>query len=732
MDNDINSSLIGQRNLRLSKLRKLRELGFDPFPAKSNKELTVAEFLSRFDEFTNKSTLVAGRLTSLRGHGKIAFSNIKDSTGSIQIFLQENLLPISDSNLQTLSFKHFKELIDIGDFIEVTGKSTTTQAGEKTVLVEKIRLLTKSLRPIPRTHEEINDVELLYRRRYLDTNINQDKFDRFVRRSKFWEAHRDFFKQNGFIEINIPVLEHLTGGADANPFVTHMDSLDEDFYLRISQELYLKRLIGGGYDKVYEIGPRFRNEGMSDEHLPEHISMEFYWAYADWQDGMKFITELFRYVYDKVYGKLNFKIRGFDVDLSKDWEIIDYATVIKQNYNIDIFNTNLEQIIAALKSKGINTDADLNLNRGIDQLWKNLRKDIAGPAFLVGEPKFLSPLAKSDPNNPLITQRFHPIIAGSELGNAFSELNDPEDQLQRFLEQQQMRDKGDKEAQMLDIDFVEMLEYGMPPTFGYGHSERNFWFFEDAPAKDCVPFPPLRYKVSDVTKKIYPSIFANNLVKDNKEIKNNNSVSQKNEIQSSPIKIDRQKYLEATQKQLEPNIFYHSLALEACMGGIYDYLKSQNQLSSNELSREEWTLAGLIHDIDYSGEHKPNHPNKTKDVLDMYNLELPDSVDQIVKAHAPELTGINAESKAQWAIFCADSLTGLITAVAFVYPSRKLADVKTSSVLKRFLKEPKFAAGTRRDEVKMCELPEGLNIPLEKFIEICLTSIQSIASEIGL
>lgn len=196
--------------------------------------------------------------------------------------------------------------------------------------------------------------------------------------------------------------------------------------------------------------------------------------------------------------------------------------------------------------------------------------------------------------------------------------------------------------------------------------------------------------------------------------------------------MNRELYLNAVKSQLEPNIFSHSLALEACMGGIYDYLNSQNLLSSSEPSLEEWTIAGLIHDIDYSGEYKDLHPNKTREVLEKYNLELPDSIDKIVKAHAPSLTGVKPESKAQWSIFCADSLTGLIVAVAFVYPSRKLADVKTSSVLKRFLKEPRFAAGTRRDEVKMCENPNGLNIPLEKFIEICLTSMQKIAPEIGL
>jgi len=501
------SNLIGQRNMRIQKLRKLRELGFNPFPPKSNKQLTISEFLDNFDSYLNKKCTIAGRLISWRGHGKIAFANVKDSTGSVQIFCQSSLLFKPSDDTESLNFDQIKDLVDVGDFVEVTGNAIVTKAGEKSISPQKFRLLTKSLRPIPRSYEEIKDKELLYRRRYLDTNINKEKFDRFIRRSKFWEAHREFFKQNGFLEMNIPVLESVTGGADANPFVTHIDALDEQLYLRISQELNLKRLIGGGYDKVYEIGPRFRNEGISEEHLPEHIAMEFYWAYADWQDGMKFIQELFRFVYNKVYGTLKFTIRGFDIDLANNWEKIDYTSVIKNRYDIDVFHTNLEEIKAILKNNKVKADGDLNVNRGIDLLWKLIRKDIGGPVFLVNEPKFLSPLAKSDPGNPLLTQRFHPIIGGFELGNGFSELNDPEDQLNRFLEQQRLRDNGDKEAQMLDIDFVEMLEYGMPPTFGYGHSERNFWVFEGAPAKDCVPFPLMRHSVSGLTKDIYPDIY---------------------------------------------------------------------------------------------------------------------------------------------------------------------------------------------------------------------------------
>jgi lysyl-tRNA synthetase class 2 len=303
--------------------------------------------------------------------------------------------------------------------------------------------------------------------------------------------------------MNIPVLEMTPGGADANPFVTHMDALDQDFYLRITQELYLIRLTGGGYEKIYEIGPRFRNEGISDEHLPEHIAMEFYWADADWDNGMKFIKDLFRYVTEKVYGTTKFKMRGFDVDFGNEWEIIDYAEILRKKFDLDIFNSTPGDLKKILQKNHIETNENINTGRGVDSLWKIIRKDIAGPAFVINVPKFLSPLAKSNPDKPEYAMRFHPVAAGGELGNGFSELNDPLDQYNRFKEQQAMRDSGDNEAQFLDIDFVEMLEYGMPPTLGYGHSERVFWFLEDVTAREGVPFPQLKYEIDSVTKKIY-------------------------------------------------------------------------------------------------------------------------------------------------------------------------------------------------------------------------------------
>jgi lysyl-tRNA synthetase class 2 len=312
--------------------------------------------------------------------------------------------------------------------------------------------------------------------------------------------------QHDFVEINVPVLEHTTGGADANPFVTHMDALDQDFYLRISQELPLKRLLGCGYEKVYDIGPRFRNENYSDEHLPEHIAMEWYWAYADWQDGVEFMTKMFRHVANETFGTLQFKIGNMDVDFSKDWEMWDYATIIKDRYGIDVFDCTIQQVKDALISNKLEVEKTENIARGIDKLWKNIRKDVAGPIWLVNTPKFISPLAKSSTDSEYTVQRFQAVIAGSELCNGFSELNDPIDQLNRFVEQQNMRDAGDDEAMMLDIDFVEMLEYGMPPACGLGWSERVFWVLEGVSAREGVPFPQLKTETDELTKSIYPEI----------------------------------------------------------------------------------------------------------------------------------------------------------------------------------------------------------------------------------
>lgn len=495
------------RDERLRKLEELKKLGINPYPANVQHTHAIKDVLDDFDNLESQqatATLV-GRIKSIRKFGKIAFVVIRDLSGEIQLFLtngEDWHIDRSNSELQMNEIT----LLDPGDFIEVEGVVSRTKTGEKSIFINRLRILTKSLRGMPTEIEGFTNKEERMRRRYVDMNVNQDVRERFVRRSKFWQATRDYLNENGFTEVNVPVLEHTTGGADANPFVTHMDALDQDFYLRISHELPLKRLLGAGFEKVYDIGPRFRNENYSDEHLPEHVAMEWYWAYADWRDGMKFMTDMYRKVMQTTFGSLQFKLNGFDVDLAKNWEEWDYAETIQKHYGLDVFNCSIDEVKKALKDHNLEVEKTENIARGIDKLWKNIRKDVAGPVWLINTPLFVSPLAKANPDRPQTVQRFQPVIAGSELGNGFSELNDPQEQLARFLEQQHMRDEGDEEAMMLDIDFVEMLEYGMPPACGWGYSERVFWIFEGVTAREGVPFPQLRHEIDETTKTIYPDV----------------------------------------------------------------------------------------------------------------------------------------------------------------------------------------------------------------------------------
>jgi lysyl-tRNA synthetase class 2 len=493
------------RDERLRKLDELKQLGINAYPATTRRTHKLQAIHDDFASLEDKEVIVAGRIQSIRKFGKIAFVVIKDDSGELQLFWKHDEAAKADRNNSELLMGDIA-LLDSGDFVEATGKVIKTKTGEDSVEIGTLRLLTKALRPMPSKQEGFTNKEERMRRRYVDMNVNEDVRQRMIRRSKFWTATRDFLNKNDFIEINVPVLEHTTGGADANPFVTHMDALDNDFYLRISHELPLKRLIGGGFEKVYDIGPRFRNENYSDEHLPEHVAMEWYWAYANWQDGMKFMEEMYKYVLKETFGTLKFKLGEFDVDMSGEWEVWDYARVIKDRYKIDVYESSLADVKKALKDNKLEVEKTENRARGIDKLWKNIRKDVAGPVWLVNTPKFISPLAKSNPDDERTVQRFQPVIAGSELGNGFSELNDPIDQLNRFVEQQGMRDEGDEEAMMLDIDFVEMLEYGMPPACGWGYSERVFWIFEGVTAREGVPFPQLRHEYDETTKAIYPEV----------------------------------------------------------------------------------------------------------------------------------------------------------------------------------------------------------------------------------
>lgn len=497
------------REERIKKLEKLRSLGYDPYPARAERSCMTSDIVNHFDIKEGKTETVFGRIKSIRKFGKIAFIVIRDFSGSLQLYLQSQVMEDSSPEKGIIGITDIG-LLDTGDFIEATGEVTKTKTGEISLAPIKLKLITKSLRPMPLDHESFTDKEERLRRRYVDMNVNLDVRDRFVRRSKFWQATRDFLNENGFIEISNNVLEATAGGADANPFVTHMDALNQDFYLRISQELPLKRMLVAGFEKVFEIGPRFRNENYSDEHLPEHNAMEWYWASADWEMGMEFTENMIRYVVDKTWGTRQFTLAdGTTIDFGKDGEHfkrISFLDVLKERYGVDVFNSSMEDIQKKLKDEKLEVEKVDNRARSLDKLWKKYRKTIAGPVFLVDIPVFMQPLAKTNTKDTRLTEQFNLVFGGSEMCKAFSELNDPLDQLDRFMEQQNLRDAGDDEAQMLDIDFVEALEYGMPPACGLGYSERIFWSLEGVTAREGVPFPQLKSEIDETTKAIYPDI----------------------------------------------------------------------------------------------------------------------------------------------------------------------------------------------------------------------------------
>lgn len=500
------ATLKDYRDERVRKLEELKALGINAFPADSHRTHRAADVIAQFDALENHTVTVAGRIMAIRKFGKLGFIVVRDFSGTIQLFLSVNDVQGLDAENGVIGMEQLP-LLDTGDFIEALGTVVRTKTGEISVAVTRLRLLTKALRPLP---TELTSKEERLRRRYVDMNVNADVRERFVRRSSFWRATREFLQNEGFIEVNNTILEATAGGADATPFVTHMDALDQDFYLRISHELPLKRLLVAGFEKVFDIGARFRNENYTDEHLPEHNAMEWYWAYADWEQGMELTERMIRFVCDTTWGKRQFSLaNGQEVDFGEDgshFPRVSFVDVLKEQYGIDVFESSMEDIQAKLRDYSLEVEKADNRIRSLDKLWKHYRKSLAGPLFLVDIPVFMQPLAKVSRSDARLTEQFNLIFGGSEMCKAFSELNDPVDQLGRFVEQQSLRDAGDGEAQMLDIDYVEALEYGMPPACGLGYSERIFWSLEGISAREGIPFPQLRHEIDNTTKELYPEI----------------------------------------------------------------------------------------------------------------------------------------------------------------------------------------------------------------------------------
>ncbi len=687
-----------EQDLRIKKFNAYESEVGESFPSKSNRTHTVQNIFDNFDDLADTKVVIDGRVRYWRDHGKLTFAHIEDVTGKIQVAL-------SAQDMDAAEYER-RKLYDVGDILEVSGTPFVTHKGEQSLLVSSVRLLSKAIQPLPDKWHGIQDEEMRYRKRYVDMLMNPELREMFVKKSIFWNSIRTFLLQDGFLEVETPVLESTPGGADAEPFATHHNALDIDVYLRISMgELWQKRLMVAGYEKTFEIGRQFRNEGMSPEHLQDYTQMEFYWAYANYDDGMDLTERLYKHCLKETFGTLQFSVRGFDIDLDKKWEHLDFTTAVKDGTGVDIGTASVEEMRDKCKELGISIPDVLSKGRLMDTLWKYCRKSVGGPVFLVNHPVEVSPLAKRKADAPHLVERFQIIIAGSELGNGYSELNNPFDQKQRFETQSELREAGDAEAQMHDQEFVEALEHGMPPTCGFGLSERLFSFMMDKPVRECVMFPLLRPKHVSGSESQSESV--------------NTILSEDITLQEFSANISRADALAFIQKHVkDENLRRHMIATEALMKKLAEHFEAK--------SAETWGITGLLHDVDWEETEPEQHSMVGADMLEAEGVHA--EVVNAVREHNA-LHGLEPKTIMSKSLQCLEQLTGLIIAATLVRPDKDVRQVKLKSVRKKF-KDKSFAKGVNRDNITRCDKLLGLTV--DESIQLCLEGMQAMAEDLEL
>lgn len=481
------------RKIRLKKLEAIQKAGILAYPGAVKRTHTINAALKNFVKFSSqkKEIILTGRIMSLRGHGGATFFDVEDGTGKIQVFLKKD-------GVGETAYKFFIDNFDIGDFIEVRGILFKTKAGEKTLEARSYKMLAKSLRPLPEKWHGIQDIEERFRKRYLDLIFNKDVKEKFILRSRIIKELRLFFEKEGFIEVETPILQPLYGGTEAKPFKTHLNALDMDLYLRIAPELYLKRLIVGGFEKVFEIGKCFRNEGIDRSHNPDFSETEFYWAYADYKDMMKLIEKMMTTVVKNLFGKLKIIYEEKEVDFKPPWERIEYRTLINSFTKIDISEISRNALFKKAEDLGVEAGNKMTKFQLEDAVYKKFcLPKIWKPTFVIHHPKDSIPLAKQLDDDPQKLGSIQLIAAGLELVKAYSELNDPLKQAENFKEQEKLFVEGVEDAQRMDQDYIDALEYGMPPTAGFGMGiDRLVALLTDSHAlREVILFPTMKPRV---------------------------------------------------------------------------------------------------------------------------------------------------------------------------------------------------------------------------------------------
>ena len=682
--------------IRREKLSALQQAGKDPFQiTKYDQTHHSAEILSNFEALENKDVSIAGRLMSKRIMGKASFCNLQDREGSIQCY-------ISRDSIGPEAYAEFKKL-DIGDIVGIKGFVFKTQTGETTVHASSLTLLSKSLQILPEKYHGLTNVDQRYRQRYVDLIMNPEVKETFIKRSRIISSIRRYLDSLGFIEVETPMLVPNAGGAAARPFETHFNALDEDVKLRISLELYLKRLIVGGLERVYEIGRVFRNEGVDTRHNPEFTLMELYQAYTDYHGMMDLTENLYRYLAEEVCGSTLIKYGENEIDLGKPFERLTMTDAVKKYAGID-FNE-IPDTAAAKKladEKGIEYEARHEKGDILNLFFEEFcEANLIQPTFIMDHPVEVSPLTKRKPDRPDYVERFELFINGWEMANAYSELNDPIDQRERFKAQDAAAAAGDAEANHTDEDFLNALEIGMPPTGGIGYGiDRLVMLLTDSPAiRDVLLFPTM--------KSLDP---ANNLKQPVKAEK-------KEALKSS---ISREEALSLLKKyNKDPFHLRHALTVEGVMRWY------ANELGCPE-EEDFWGITGLLHDIDfelYPEEHCQKAPELLKEA------GVSEEMIHAVCSHGFGLCSeVEPELEMEKVLFAADELTGLIWSYALMRPEKNCQGMELKSLKKKF-KDKKFAAGCSRDVIALGA--ERLGWELDALLEKTIAAMQSCEASVN-
>lgn len=701
-------SLHDEIQSRFDKLDHLKRDKHHPYPERFQKNVTarqlheltedLPDLPSRRDDLTDRF-MYAGRVMTWREHGKLIFAHIQDDTGSYQVAFTKDVLG-----------KSFDELkwIDRGDWLGVTGDVFITQKEEETLLVKSWTFLGKALRPLPEKWHGVKDTEIKYRKRYLDLIMNRETKERFDLRSKLIKTLREFYWQEGFTEVETPVLLHSATGANAKPYITHNNGLDIDVFLRISHELPLKELIVGGYEKVFEIGKAFRNEGIDPSHLPEHTHVEHYAAFWNWEDNVRFTEKMIDHLFETL--KLDRKRMILDreekeqeVDFTTPFNRVDFVELLKKDTGLDITKfTNADVFRSELKKKEISFEGidTMGLTTLVDNVYKKVsRPKLINPTVVYNYPAYMQPLARRNDENPEIVDQFQIVVNGWEILKAYSELVDPVDQKARFEEQLAAKEGGDEEAMEGDDDYIVAMEHGMPPISGWGMGiDRLVALLTKQPnLRDVVLFPLLRPENSSQSP-VYVSA----------------------DVKKDDIGIMRDVAWQLIEKHVKEDYLQkHALAVEAVMQEFAEHFGED---------KDVWGITGLLHDLDYemTKEDLSQHGQKTAEILQEQGVH--GVITNAIQAHN-ELTGVEPTSMLAKTLYAVEELTGLITACALVQPDKKLSSVNLKSVKKKF-KTKSFAKGVNRDIVRQSE--DLLDMPLDDVFTKSLNAMQGIADDLGL